>query len=103
MKIKRNLLALSATIGSLLTAAPALAHCPLCSAATGSLLVVARAAGVSDLASGTLAGAFAVSTALWGSNWLKKRNKGKAYLPFQGIILVLASILLTIISLEALG
>ncbi len=101
--IKKKLIGLGALMGSLAAVTPVFAHCPLCSAATGSLLVAARAAGVSDLAFGTFAGAFTVSTALWAHNWLKKRNRGKSHIPFQGIVLVLASLLLTMVGLEAMA
>jgi len=77
-----------------------LAHCPLCSAATGALLVAARAYGVSDLITGTLAGAFASVTAIWIHNWLKAKNKNKSYFPFQGIVFVLVSILMTILTFQ---
>ena len=81
----------------------ALAHCPLCSAATGALLIAARSYGVSDLITGTLAGAFAAVTAIWIHNWLKAKNKSKSYFPFQGIVFVLASILMTIITFQVVG
>lgn len=81
----------------------ALAHCPLCSAATGALLIAARSYGVSDLISGTIAGAFAAVTAIWIHNWLKKKNNNKSYFPFQGIVLVLVSILLTVVTFQFVG
>ena len=94
--MKKPFLALASALTTL--GVPAFAHCPLCTAATGGFLIVARAAGVSDLIIGTLAGGFAVSTALWFHNWLKKRNKGKTHLPMQAVILTLFSLLATVLT-----
>src|SRR3989344_4858891 len=96
----RKKIAAAAGISSLLFPTITLAHCPLCSAATGALLVAARAYGVSGLITGTLAGAFAAVTAIWIHNWLKAKNKNKSYFPFQGIVFVLASILMTILTFQ---
>lgn len=74
---------------SLFLAKPALAHCPLCVAATGGAVVASRAYGVPDLITGTFVGAFVISIAAWIDRLLKRRNK---FLPFQSFIL--AAILL---------
>ena len=99
----RKKIAAAAGISSLLFPTITLAHCPLCAAATGGLLIAARAYGVSDLITGTLAGAFAAVTAIWIHNWLKQKNKNKSYFPFQGIVLVLISILMTVLTFQFVG
>ncbi|HLE07274.1 MAG TPA: hypothetical protein VI933_01475 [archaeon] len=101
--IGKKITAAVAGISSLFFPAITLAHCPLCAAATGGLLIAARAYGVSDLITGTLAGAFSAVTAIWIHNWLKAKNKNKSYFPFQGIIFVLASILLTVLTFQFVG
>jgi len=64
------------------------ATCPLCVGATASMVATARFFGVNDLITGTFIGALIVSTAAWINRVLTKRNKGRNYLPFQQIILV---------------
>ncbi len=96
-------IAAAAGISSLLFPTITLAHCPLCSVATGALLISARAYGVSDLITGTLAGAFTAVTAMWLHNWLKAKNKNKSYFPFQGLVLVLVSIFLTVLTFQVVG
>lgn len=101
--MKKKIAAAAAGISSLLFPAITLAHCPLCSVATGALLISARAYGVSDLITGTLAGAFTAVTAIWIHNWLKAKNKNKSYFPFQGLVLVLVSIFLTVLTFQFVG
>lgn len=81
----------------------AMAHCPLCSAATGAAVIVARTYGVDDLIVSTLAGGFLMSTAYWANNWLLKRNKGKNYLSWQLEILILATFLSTLYTFQLTG
>ena len=76
-----------------------LAHCPLCTAATGAAVAVTRWYGLDDSIVGVFVGGMVVATGLWTNNLLKRRNKGKGYLPFQSTIVLLASFLLTIITL----
>lgn len=75
----------------------AMAHCPLCTVATGAAVAVVRFYGIHDGIVGILVGGFAVSTGLWMHNILKKRG---ITFPFQGSSMTLASILLTIITLQ---
>ncbi len=82
---------------------PALAHCPLCTAATGSAVALTRFYGVDDLVVGTFIGGFVISTAFWLNRILRKRNKGKDYIPFQSAILILLSFVLTFISFQVAG
>ncbi len=76
------------------------AHCPLCTAATGAGIGLARWIGVDDSIVGLFLGAFIISTGLWLDNWLKKK---KISIPLQGFLLVFASFLLTIIPLYLTG
>ncbi len=79
------------------------AHCPLCSAATGMAVATARIYGVDDAIVGLFAGGFAVSTALWMNNIAMKRNGKKTFIAYQSHIFVLASLVLTLITLYAAG
>jgi len=54
----------------LLLVQPALAHCPLCTAAAGSGLAFTRFYGVDDVIVGLWLGAFVISSALWLSRLL---------------------------------
>lgn len=77
-------------------AMPTFAHCPLCTAATGTVATVTRVYGVDDLVVGTLIGAFTISTALWLNNILLKRNEGKNYIPYQLYLILMLTIVSTI-------
>jgi len=81
----------------------AMAHCPLCAAATGAAVIAARYYGVDDLIVSILAGGFLMSTAYWFNNLLLKRNKGKNYLPWQLEILVLVTFLSTLYTFQLTG
>jgi len=81
----------------------AFAHCPLCAAATGIAVTATRAMGVDDAIVGTFIGAFTISTGLWLHRALIKRNKGKPRIPFQGVIIALASLVATAATLEISG
>lgn len=70
------------------------AHCPLCTAAVGSGVVVTRFYGIDDAIVGVWIGAFVVSTALWFDQALKKRYKS---IRFQSLGLVFLALLLTIV------
>lgn len=59
------------------------AHCPLCTAATGSAVATARLYGLGDTTSGLLLGAFIVSGSMWMNNVLIHRRKGYEYIPYQ--------------------
>ena len=85
----------------LLSVKPVLAHCPICSAATGTLVAGARVAGVDDIVVGTFVGAFAISTAFWISNVITKRFKRT--IPFQPYILSVVSFVSTVISFYMSG
>lgn len=77
---------------------PALAHCPLCAAATAGGVAATRVLGVDDTVTGTFVGGFVVSTGLWFNNWLKKKRNGAEFLPFQAAIVLLLSVALTILT-----
>lgn len=104
VSLSKTKIALSSILFSLvLYTGIALAHCPLCTAAAGAAVAITRWYGVDDLVVGSFIGAFVISTGLWFNNILKRRNKGKDYLPFQSVILVLLSLISTIISFSLGG
>ncbi len=75
-----------------------LAHCPLCTAATGAAVAVTRWYGLDDSIVGVFVGGMVVATGLWFNNLAKKFNKGKEHLQFQSGIFLLLSFILTIIT-----
>src|SRR3989344_4710120 len=68
-----------------------MAHCPLCTAATGAAVLAARWYGIDDLIVSTFIGGLIISTGYWINNWVHKKSKGKGYIKFQLPILVLFS------------
>lgn len=82
---------------------PVFAHCPLCTAATGSVVAATRFYGVDDLIVGTFIGGFVISSAFWFNNILRKRNKNKNYIPFQLVGILLLSLVLTILTFHTIG
>ncbi len=87
-----------AVVGMLAAAKPALAHCPLCAAATAGGVAATRLLGVDDTVTGTFVGGFVASTGLWFNNWLRKKKNGGEFLPFQAAIVLLLSVALTILT-----
>lgn len=86
------------TAASIAAIPSALAHCPVCTAATGVAVGIGRVYGVDDTIMGVLIGGFAISTGLWANNALVKR---KYHLfPGQGAALVALSLVLTIVGLK---
>ncbi len=81
----------------------AMAHCPLCTAATAIVVTATRFYGVDDMIVGTFMGGFLVSTVFWTDKLLKKRNKGKEYIPFQPSIIAIVTVLLTIVTFYFAG
>ncbi len=79
----------------------ALAHCPLCTAATGAAVGVARFYGVDDAIMGVLIGGFVISSALWLNNVCKRRNW--LFFHYQGSAVVLASLIFTIVGFKTGG
>lgn len=79
------------------------AHCPLCAAATAGGVAATRLLGVDDSVVGTFIGGFAVSTGLWFNNWLVKKGKGVQFVPLQQAISVIASVVLTMLTLYMAG
>lgn len=79
----------------------AMAHCPLCTAATGAAVGVARFYGVDDAMVGALIGGFVVSSALWANNAFNRRNW--IFMHWQGAAFVLLSLVLTIIGFSTGG
>ncbi|MBI4150532.1 hypothetical protein HY492_00225 [Candidatus Woesearchaeota archaeon] len=79
----------------------ALAHCPVCTAATAVAVGAGRVYGVDDAIMGVLIGGFIVSSALWLNNVCKRRNW--VLFPGQGVAIVLASVALTIVGFQKGG
>lgn len=98
MGFKRWLIGIFASLAAIPSA---LAHCPVCTAATGAAVGVARVYGVDDAIMGVLIGGFLVSSALWVNNALKRRNW--VMFPGQGIAIVIASLILTIVGFQKGG
>lgn len=90
-----TLLAVAITLVVLLPPS-VMAHCPLCTAAVGSGLVIARSVGIDDSLVGVWIGAFIISTALWLNKFLAKRFR---IIPFQKTIITIAFFLLTVVPL----
>lgn len=101
--MKKILLIFVFIISLIANTVPAHAHCPLCTAATGAAVAAARFYGVDDLIVGTFIGGFIISTAFWFNRVLRKKNKGKDYVPFQLEIISLLSFVLTLISFQTAG
>ena len=74
------------------------AHCPLCTAAVGTGIVVTRFYGVDDAIVGIWIGAFIVSTALWLNKAIKKK-----FIPLQELLLIILALASTIIPLYLAG
>lgn len=82
------------------------AHCPLCTAAAGAGVGVARFYGVDDSIVGLLLGGFVASSGLWIHNWLKRRTrfvKREINIPYQAVILVVLSFILLTVPLYTSG
>jgi len=71
-----------------------MAHCPLCTAAVGTGLVITRSMGIDDSLVGVWIGAFIISTGLWLNKFLAKRFRT---IPFQKSIILVAFFLLTVV------
>ncbi len=102
-KMKNKILFLVFSLFSLILIQPVFAHCPLCSAATGVAVGMARWYGIDDLIVGTFAGGFIIATGFWMNNFLLKRHKGKEYIPFQLEIIILFSFLSTVLTFMLSG
>lgn len=63
------------------------AHCPLCTTGAAAGIGIARFYGVDDTIVGLFLGAFIASSALWFSNWMKKKKKYFSLLPIFSIII----------------
>ncbi len=73
---------------------PVMAHCPLCTAAVGTGLIITRSMGIDDSLVGIWIGAFIISTGLWLNKFLAKRFRT---IPFQKTIILIAFFLLTVV------
>ena len=89
--MKIALIVFAIMMSTLLTQ-PSLAHCPLCTAATGTAVMVARFYGVNDSIVGLWLGAFIISTALWMDRVINKNEN-----PGLTVLLVFLALGLTII------
>ncbi|MBI2970943.1 MAG: hypothetical protein HYY37_00825 [Candidatus Aenigmarchaeota archaeon] len=95
---------IAAVLFSFFTFLPAaMAHCPLCSAATGMAVATTRIYGIDDAVVGLFIGGFAVSTALWMHNVAFKRNGKKMMIAYQQHIFVLVSLALTLVTVYLAG
>lgn len=81
---------------SLLTAPPALAHCPLCTAGAGAGLFLSRWLGIDDSITGVWMAAFLAASSLWLANSIKKK-----FIPGQNTLIYLAVFASTIWSFYA--
>ena len=72
----------------------AYAHCPLCTAAVGTGLLVTRLYGVDDTVVGVWIGAFIVSTALWFGRLIERRYRR---LPLHDFTLIASGLALTLL------
>jgi|Deesub1362B_J571_1020462.scaffolds.fasta_scaffold00026_30 uncharacterized protein YacL len=70
------------------------AHCPLCTAAVGTGLLVTRLYGVDDTVVGVWIGAFIVSTALWFGRLIERRYRR---LPLHDFTLIMLGLVLTLL------
>ncbi len=95
MGLKQWLIGGFATLASI---PAALAHCPVCTAATAVAVGAGRVYGVDDGIMGVLIGGFLVSSALWLNNVFKRRNW--VLFPGQGLAIVVASLILTIVGFQ---
>ncbi len=99
--VKAKFLLPLAALFSLAALPGASAHCPLCTAAVGVGVGVARFYGVSDAVVGLWIGAFVVSTALWLDKALKKKLTRS--IPAQGLLLVALGLVATILPFRFAG
>ncbi len=90
-------------VSFLFLSSAAFAHCPLCVGATGMAVATARFYGINDMITGLFVGVFMLSTALWVHIALKKRNKGKNYVPLQAPAIIISSILMMLVTFYFTG
>ncbi len=83
---------------SLIPLKSVLAHCPLCTMATGAALVTARWLGIDDALVGVLFGGFVIASSLWLNNVLIK--KGLEFVQFQEESVVLLGIVSSLATLQ---
>ncbi|GMR17239.1 MAG: hypothetical protein BMS9Abin32_309 [Gammaproteobacteria bacterium] len=83
-------------VSGLLAAAPAGAHCPLCTAGAGVVALGAAQLGAGPMSIGVFLGAFAVALGMWVARLLQKQ-----YLPGQKALLAIFSFATTIFPLQA--
>lgn len=97
---KWNILTLSAVV-SLVLIPSVQAHCPLCTAAVGTGVMVTRFYGVDDTIAGVWIGALIISTALWLSRVLKEKYGKKV--PLQSLSLSALAFLSTAVPFYLAG
>ncbi|MDP3957575.1 MAG: hypothetical protein Q8Q10_03690 [bacterium] len=76
----------------------ALAHCPLCVAATGGLALLAASLGLSSAVVGIVSGAFVLAMGLWFARLIKRKR-----VPFQDWLIALFVYLTTVLPLMPLA
>lgn len=99
---KTNIFALSALLSIFAiaaSAAPASAHCPLCTGATVVGIAIAERYGIDSAITGIWVGAFVISTALWFGRIIKKKYD----FPGQGAVISAAAMILTIVPFKIAG
>ena len=101
----RKIFVLSSMLSAFLLSRSALAHCPLCTAATGTLVATSRIAGLDDVITGTFLGAFAVSTAFWTARVVssKLKQESRFSMVVHPYILTVMSLVLTVLGLQLSG
>jgi hypothetical protein len=85
-------------LAGILLPSVASAHCPLCTAGAGILVIIAASFGLSTVIIGTFIGAFALALALWLRQWPRKQ-----YIKFQRPIVALVVFLSTVIPISSLA
>lgn len=88
---------MTALIAIIVSAKPALAHCPLCTIGAGLVAGGAAWLGVKYAVIGIFLGAFSFALGFWISTMIKKK-----YIPYQNWVLGLISFLTTILPLRPL-
>ncbi len=71
-----------------------LAVCPLCTVAVGTGLGFSRVLGIDDVITGIWMGGLIVSSALWFSSWLEKKNYKIPYRDLSSLLLFFLVVIL---------
>lgn len=93
----KKLLALLSTIAvfRLFFPSPVFAVCPVCTIAVGAGLGISKTLGIDDTVTSVWIGGLILSSSLWISDWLVKREKFKKYSNSYIIAILMYAIVLT--------